>query len=79
MEFLSLKDVYDDFYLKTMRIFEWAVDRGMSNETSVVVLHDDEFCLRPKVLQTLCEGAIEANSSLYAGNYLWAETEKNPL
>mmetsp|Transcript_19001 Transcript_19001/g.41166 ORF Transcript_19001/g.41166 Transcript_19001/m.41166 type:complete len:506 (-) Transcript_19001:247-1764(-) len=67
MEFLSLKDVYNDFSLKTLRVFEWAVDRGMTDETSMVVLHDDEYCLRPRVLQTICENATRSNSSLYAG------------
>ena len=59
-----MKDVYEDFYLKTMRIFEWAVDRGMTDETSVVILHDDEYCLRPEVLQTVCEDTVRSDSSL---------------
>ena len=71
MIFLSIKDVYEDFYLKTMRIFEWAVDRGMKDETSAVVIHDDEYCLRPEVLQTICKDTVRSNSSLYAGDYLW--------
>ena len=70
MVFLSMKDVYEDFYLKTLRIFEYAVDRGMADETSVVVIHDDEYCLRPELLQTICEDAILSNSSVYAGTTL---------
>lgn len=70
MIFLSIKDVYEDFYLKTMRILEWAVDRGMADKTSVVILHDDEYCLRPNVLQTICEDTVRSNSSLYAGDKL---------
>ncbi|KAL7549519.1 hypothetical protein ACHAWF_012783, partial [Thalassiosira exigua] len=69
--FLSLKDVYDNFNLKTMRMFEWAVDRGMTEETSMVVFHDDEYCLRPEVLQTICEKTFRSNSSLYAGSVYW--------
>ena len=53
MHFLSMKDVYDDFSFKTMRILEWAVDGGMMDETSMVVLHDNEFCLRTRILETL--------------------------
>ena len=37
MVFLEMKDVYDDFNLKTMRILSWAVDRGMSASTSFVM------------------------------------------
>jgi len=77
MVFLSIKDVYDDFYLKTLRIFEWAVDRGMTDETSVVVLHDDEYCLRPEVLQTICEDTVRSNSSLYAGSKLHLRNENS--
>ncbi|KAL7542223.1 hypothetical protein ACHAWF_007121 [Thalassiosira exigua] len=80
MVFLSLKDVYEDFNLKTMRIFEWAVDRGMKDDTSMVILHDDEYCLRPEILQALCEEANQSNSSLYAGGGIFdhpiVESEK---
>ena len=72
MIFLPLKDVYDDSNLKVINMIRWAVDRGMNDETSVVVLHDDEYCLRPEVLQTICEDTVRSNSSLYAGGYnLW--------
>ena len=72
--FLSLKDVYTDFSFKTLRIFEWAVDRGMTINTSIVILHDDEYCLRPDVLQTICEDVmIASNSRLYSGDILWEE------
>ena len=72
--FLSLKDVYNDFSFKTLRIFEWAVDRGMTINTSIVILHDDEYCLRPDVLQTICEDVmIASNSRLYSGDILWEE------
>jgi len=72
MIFLPLKDVYDDSNLKVISMIRWAVDRGMNDETSVVVLHDDEYCLRPEVLQTICEDTVRLNSSLYAGGYsLW--------
>ena len=70
MAFLSLKDVYSEFSFKTMRMFEWAVAWGMIN-TSMVVFHDDEYCLRPEVLQSICEDATNSNSSLYAGHNLW--------
>ena len=43
----------------------------MTDETSMVMLHDDEYCMRPRVLQAICEKAILTNSSLYAGDYLW--------
>ena len=41
MEFLPIKDVYEDFNLKTISILRWAVDRGMNENTSMIVLHDD--------------------------------------
>ena len=44
----------------------------MTDETSVVVLHDDEYCLRPEVLQSICEITTRSNSSLYSGNFLWS-------
>jgi len=72
MIFLPLKDVYDDSNLKVISMIRWAVDRGMTDKTSVVVLHDDEYCLRPEVLQTICEDTVRSNSSLYAGGLgLW--------
>lgn len=71
MQFLSMKDVYSEFSYKTLRILEWAVDRGMTSETSIVVLHDDEYCIRPQVLQKICNNVMSLNCSLYAGNYLW--------
>lgn len=71
MVFLPLKDVYDDSNLKVISMLRWAVDRGMNDETSIVVIHDDEFCLRPKVLQRVCEDAAASNSSLYAGPIYW--------
>ena len=37
----------------------------------MVVFHDDEYCLRPEVLQSICEDATNSNSSLYAGHNLW--------
>ena len=52
------------------------MDRGMKDETSVVVLHDDEYCLRPEVLQTICEDSVRLNSSLYAGDKLHLRDEK---
>ena len=55
-----------------MSILEWAVFRGKSNEISMVVLHDDEYCLRPQVLQSICEDVmVKSNSSLYAGYNFW--------
>ncbi len=42
---------------------------------SMVVLHDDEYCLRPRVLQSICEDTIHSNSSLYAGNKYWQTAE----
>jgi len=71
MIFLPLKDVYDDSNLKVISMIRWAVDRGMNDETSVVVIHDDEYCLQSNVLQTICEDTVRSNSSLYAGDYLW--------
>lgn len=71
MEFLALDDVYDKFHFKVIRMLEWAVDRGMTNKTSMVVFHDDEYCLRPEVLQTICENATSSTSSLYTGVGLW--------
>ena len=71
MEFLSQKDIYNEFSFKTMRILEWAADRGMSSNTSIVMLHDDEFCLQPEVLQNICMEATSSNQSLYAGNSFW--------
>lgn len=70
MEFMALKDVYDDFYLKTLRTLEWAVNRGITSQTSIIVLHDDEYCLRPAELERICM-ATSANESIYAGNHLW--------
>jgi len=52
--FLSMKDVYEDLSLKTLRGIEWAVDRGMTHDTSIVVKHDDEYCLRTEVLRGIC-------------------------
>ena len=78
VEFLSLKDIYEDFHLKTVRMLEWAVDRGMTDDTSIVVLQDDDFCLRPRVLREICEEALAPpsnNSSLYAGSYLWDDPD----
>lgn len=72
-EILSMKDVYNDFHLKTLRMFEWAVDRGMTGNTSMVVFHDDDFCLEPNVLQAACErvSSDTTKTSLYGGVYLW--------
>jgi hypothetical protein len=69
---LSLKDVYNDNALKILRGLEWAAERGMTSNTSIVIKHDDEYCLRQEVLQDLCRKTNLANSSLYAGNYLWS-------
>ena len=71
MVFLALKDVYNDFHLKVVRILEWAVDRQMTHKTSMVILHDDEFCLELNKLQTICKNTPHFTSSLYGGNYFW--------
>lgn len=71
MIFLPIKDVYDGSNLKVISMIRWALDRGMKDETFVVVIHDDDYCLRPEVLQTICEDTLCLNSSLYAGDYLW--------
>eukprot|EP00584_Thalassiosira_punctigera_P022117 CAMPEP_0172554538 /NCGR_PEP_ID=MMETSP1067-20121228/55129_1 /TAXON_ID=265564 ORGANISM="Thalassiosira punctigera, Strain Tpunct2005C2" /NCGR_SAMPLE_ID=MMETSP1067 /ASSEMBLY_ACC=CAM_ASM_000444 /LENGTH=397 /DNA_ID=CAMNT_0013342933 /DNA_START=41 /DNA_END=1232 /DNA_ORIENTATION=- len=71
MEFLPLKDVYDDSNLKVISMLRWAVDRGMNDRTSTVVLHDDEYCLRPRALRDICANATGSNRSLYAGWNLW--------
>ncbi|KAL7542185.1 hypothetical protein ACHAWF_007111, partial [Thalassiosira exigua] len=75
MVFLLMKDVYTDFSFNTLRTFQWAVDRGMNEDLSVVVLHDDELCLRPSVLRSMCKEATRANSSLYAGTIYWKEAD----
>jgi hypothetical protein len=69
---LSLKDVYSENALKMLRGIEWAAERGMTSDTSIVVKHDDEYCLRPEVLGGICRKTNLSNSSLYAGNYLWS-------
>ena len=78
MIFLSLRDVYEDFAFKTLRILEWAAERGMSNTTSVVVLQDDEYCLQPEILERICvqhssrsTSAASRRSILYTGVYFW--------
>ena len=71
MEFLPIKDVYDDSNLKVISMLRWAVDGGMNENTSMVVIHDDEYCLQPQVLQDICVNATQSNSSLYAGWHLW--------
>jgi len=70
--FLSMKDVYEDLSLKTLRGIEWAVDKGMTKDTSIVVKHDDEYCLRTEVLRGICLNSTGSGSSLYAGWYLWS-------
>lgn len=70
--FLSMKDVYEDLSLKTLRGIEWAVDRGMTHGTSIVVKHDDEYCLQTEVLRGICLNSTGSRSSLYAGWYLWS-------
>ena len=69
---LSLKDVYSDNALKMLRGLEWAAERGMTSDTSIVIKHDDEYCLRLEVLRDICRTINLANSSLYAGHYLWS-------
>lgn len=71
MEILSMRDVYDDIWLKELRIVEYAADRAMADSTSMVVLHDDEYCLRPEVLRDICVDD-DAEASVYAGKYLWS-------
>ena len=71
--FLAMNDVYHDMNLKAIRMMEWAVDRGMTKDTSLVVIHDDEYCLHPHVLQAICENVALSNTSLYAGNHLWEQ------
>ena len=73
--FLSMMDVYNNIALKELRSLEWAADRGMTSDTSIVVKHDDEYCLRPGVLREICRKANISNSSLYAGKYLWSNAE----
>ncbi|KAL3808119.1 hypothetical protein ACHAXA_006205 [Cyclostephanos tholiformis] len=73
---LSMMDVYDNIALKELRGMEWAADRGMTSHTSIVIKHDDEYCLRPGVLSDICRGLDGlSNSSLYAGNYLWSDAQ----
>ena len=75
--FLPLRGFYDDSYLKAINMLWWVMDRGMEDDTSIVIINDDEFCLEPRVLQTICEDVRtrSSNSSLYAGNYLFADPE----
>ncbi|EJK55448.1 hypothetical protein THAOC_24821 [Thalassiosira oceanica] len=73
MEFLPLKDVYEDFYFKTLNMIKWAATIGMEDDTSMVVIHDDEYCFQPEILRGLCLDATSNNQSLYAGSYLWSE------
>ena len=68
--FLSMKDVNDDLSLKTLRGIKWTVERGMTHDTSIVVKHDDEYCL--EVLRGICLNSMGSGSSLYAGSYLWS-------
>ena len=64
----------DIFAFKTFNMFQWADDRGVNDDTVMVVFHDDEYCVRPKILQEVCEKAdLSKNSSLYAGSYLWKD------
>ncbi|EJK59151.1 hypothetical protein THAOC_20664 [Thalassiosira oceanica] len=69
MEFLPLRDVYEDFYLKTLNMFKWAATIGMDDDTSMVVIHDDEYCFQPEILRGLCQDATSNNQSLYAAAY----------
>jgi len=55
------------FLLKPLIFF----DGGLKDETSMVVIHDDEFCFQPEVLQPICEDSLRSNFSLYAGLNLW--------
>ena len=70
MVFLSMKDVNDDLSLKTLRGIKWTVERGMTHDTSIVVKHDDEYCL--EVLRGICLNSTGSGSSLCAGLYLWS-------
>ncbi len=75
IHFLGLPDVYEIFSFKTFNMFQWAIDRGVNDDTVMVIFHDDEYCLRPKILQDVCEKADLSNSSLYAGNNLWRKAD----
>jgi hypothetical protein len=55
-----------------LRGLEWATERGMTSDASIVIKHDDEYCLRLEVLHNLCCKTNLANSSLYSGYYLWS-------
>jgi len=48
------------------------VERGMMHDTSIVVKHDDGYCLRTEVLRGICLNSTGSGSSLYAGWYLWS-------
>ena len=72
IHFLPLPDVYEIISFKMLNMFQWVVDR-VNDDTVMVVFHDDEYCLRPEMLQDVCEKADLSNSSLYAGNHLWRE------
>lgn len=73
IEFLPLEDVYENSNLKVISMLRWAVDRGMTSGTSVVIVHDDEFCLYPEVMSRICLKALQSNTSFYAGlrGLLW--------
>lgn len=75
--FLPLRGFYDDSYLKVINMLWWVMDRGMEDDTSIVIINDDEFCLEPRVLQTICEDVRtrSSNSSLYAGSYVFDDPE----
>ena len=47
-------------------MLDWAEDMGMVNATSMVVIHEDDYCLYPRVSYENV-----THSSLYAGSYLW--------
>ena len=53
--------------MKVLNMFKWAATIGMDDDTSMVVVHDDEYCFQPEILRGLCHDAMSNNQSLYAG------------
>lgn len=67
MEFLPLRDEYELSNLKVHSMLRWAAGWGMDDRSSIVVVTDDEYCLNPDVMRTMCVNATKSNASLYAG------------
>lgn len=63
---LPVRDIYDDFMVKTYQVLQWTLDQ----RKSIIVLHDDEYCIDLSALREMCQSAKgdgRSKRNLYGG------------